>query len=90
MRLKDYAPYDTSVCGASAFILTVVNMVWYRGLRHPNTFYTAILPATLLDHLEDRCTGLHAIDYVDLPLIIQGYYSDASSMPVYINIIEDA
>ena len=34
--------------------------------------------------------GLHAIDSEKLPLIIQGYYADALSMPVYLNILEDA
>ena len=34
--------------------------------------------------------GLHAIDSVKLPLIIQVYYADALSMPVYLNILEDA
>ena len=71
MRLEDYALYDTGVRVSSAFILAVVDPVWYQELSHPTTFYTAVLPATLLDHIEDRCTGLHSIDTVDLPLIIQ-------------------
>ena len=89
MRLEDYAIYDTGVHGASTFILTVVDPFWYQELNHPTTFYTAILPTTLLNHLEDRCTGLNAIDASDLPMIIQGYYTDASRMPIYINMLED-
>ena len=90
MYLEDYALYNTVVRGASAFILGVVDPVWYQDLRHPTTFYTAVLPATLFDRLKDRCTGLHAIDAINLPFIIQGYYADASSMPVYINMLEDS
>ena len=88
--LKDHALYDTGVRSASAFILVVVYLVWYQELCHFTTFYTIILPATLLDHLKDCCMGLHSIDAVDLPLIIQGYYADAFSMPVYINMLKDA
>ena len=43
MGLKDYTLYDTGVYGASTFILTVVDTVWYQELRHPTTFYTAVL-----------------------------------------------
>ena len=87
MRLEDYTLYKMGVCSTSAFILAVVDSVWYRELRHPTTFYTTVLPATLIDCLKDRCTGLHFINVVNLPLIIQSYYADASSMPVYINML---
>ena len=36
-----------------------------------------------------RSTGLHAIKSFDLPLIIQGYYTDALSMHVYANMLEE-
>ena len=87
MRLEEYELYNTGVRGASSFILVVVEPVWYRKLRHPTTLYTAFLPATLLGHLEDHCIGLHTIHAVDLPLIIQGYYANALSMPMYINML---
>ena len=90
MRLKDYTLYNSGIHGASAFTLAVVDPVWYEELSHPTTLYTNVLPATLLDHLEDCCTGLHAINAVDLPLIIQGYYANYLSIPVYINMLEDA
>ena len=90
IRIKYYTLYDTGVHGASTFILAVVNNVWVYDLHNPTTFYTDVLPSALLEHLKERCTGLHTINTVNLPLIIQGYYTYASSMPLYINMLKDA
>ena len=76
--------------GASVFILTAVDDVWVCKLRDPTTFYTGVLPSDILKHLQECCKGLHAIKTVNPPLIIQGYYADASSIPVYVNIIGDS
>ena len=88
--IKDYAFYDTGVSSVAAFILASVNDVWFRELRDPTTFYTNVLTFALLAHIEERCTELHAIGASDLPLIIQGYYADILSMPVYVNMLENA
>ena len=64
--------------------------MWVCELRNPTKFYTNVLPSALLEHLEERCTGLHAINAIEILLIIQGYYSDASIMPINVNILEDA
>ena len=88
--LVDFSIYQAGIRETSAFILSVVDEVFYKELKDPITFYTDILPSTLLDHLELNCLGLHAIDAVDLPIVIQGYYADASSIPVYINMLEEA
>ena len=85
-----YALYEIGVRGTATFILAAANNMWFRELRDPTTFYTDILPSALLAHIEENGTGLHVIDAVDLPLIIQGYYADASSMTVNINTIKDA
>ena len=55
IRIKYYALYDTGICGASAFILAIVDNVWVRKLCNPTTFYTDVLPSELLEHLEECC-----------------------------------
>ena len=79
IHIKDYA-----------FILTVVDNVWVSELHNPTMFYTDILPSALLTHPEVICSGLYAIDAYNLLFIIQGHYTDASSIPVYVNMLEDA
>ena len=44
------------------FILTVVENTWVRKLHGSVTFYTAVAPYELLDHLNNLCGGLHAIN----------------------------
>ena len=90
IQIKDYSLYNTGVRGASVFILAVVDDVWVCEIRDTTTFYTDVLPSSLLKHLEDCCTGLYAIDTIKLPLIIQGYYTDASNMTVYVIMLKDA
>ena len=87
--LVDFSIYQAGIRETSAFILSVVDKVFYKELKDSITFYTDILPSTLLNHLELNCLGLHAIDAVDLPIVIQGYYAEASSIPVYINMLEE-
>ena len=86
----DYALYNTGVHNASAFILAVVVKVWVRKLCDLTTFYTNVLPSALVEHYEERCTRIHAINAINLLLIIQVYYVDVSRMLFYFNMIEDA
>ena len=70
--IKNYVLYDTGIRGAAAFILSIVDDVWVCKMRDTTTFYTDVLPSDFLTHLKEHCTGIYAIDSVDLPLIIQG------------------
>ena len=90
IRIEANALYNTGVYDDVAFLFSVADNVWVCKLRNSTKFYTDVLSSALLKNIEERCKGLHAINSVDLPLIIQGYYPDALSMPVYINILEDA
>ena len=90
IRIKDYTLYNTGVRDAAAFILAVVYDMWVRKLRNPTTFYTEVLPSAFLKYLKEDFTGFRSIDDVNLPLIIQGYYADSSSMPVYVNMIKES
>ena len=87
IRKVEYTLYDKGIYGASAFILAVIDDVWVCELRNPTKFYTNVLPSALLEHLKERCTGLHVINAIEVLLIIQGYYSDASIMPINVNIL---
>ena len=59
------------VCGASSFILTIVDDVYFGKLCDPTTFYTDVLPSSLLEIPEKRCTGLNVRNAINLLLIIQ-------------------
>ena len=72
ISIEDYSLFDTVVRGASAFILVVVDDVWIHKLRNHTIFYTDVLPSALIEHLEELCMVLYAIDTVDLLIIIQG------------------
>ena len=78
------------VHGASAFILAVVNNVWVREIRDSITFYTNVPSSALPKYIGEFCLGLHSINAINLPIIVQGFYSNASSMHVYANMLKDA
>ena len=48
--------------------------MWVRKLREPVTFYTAVAPFELLDHLQPLCGGLHALDVLAPQNTIQYYH----------------
>ena len=39
----------------------------------------------ILKHLECHCTGLHAIDAVGIPSVMQTFWTEAEGVPQYIN-----
>ena len=43
-----------------------------------------------MDHIQLRCDSLHALDVVNLTSEMITYYSDASGIAKYINMLNDA
>ena len=53
-----------------SFIMAVVDETWYKELEDPDTFYTKVTALKLLDHLTEFCAGLHTVDAVDIPQLM--------------------
>ena len=77
------APYTTQV-SAPAPTSPLPLLMTYGSTSYvtPPHFIPTFFPPLSSKMFNERCTVFHAINTVDPPFIIQGYYSDASSMPV--------
>jgi len=72
------------------FILGVIDDTYVRTLKDPTTYYTKVRPNSFLKHLRSTCGGLHSIDAVSLISDMQRYYETTTSIPEFINKLEDA
>ena len=70
--------------------MEVVDEMWYKELEDPDKFYTNVTALKLLDHLTEFCSGLHAVDAVDIPQVMKTLFSDSEGIPQYINMTEAA
>ena len=70
--------------------MAVVGETWYKELEEPDTFYTKVTALKLLDHLTEFCAGLHTVDAVDIPQLINSLYKDSEGVPQFINAMEAA
>ena len=61
--------------------MSVVDETWYKELEDADMFYTNVTVQQLLGHLEDPCTGLHAIDAVDIPSVMQTFWTEVEGVP---------
>lgn len=86
----DFASYEAAERASAKFVRDAVDELWYRDLRHPRAYYTAVSAKKLLAHLEANCGGLHPSELVSLPTEMMSYYQDAEGIPEYINMLEDA
>ena len=87
---SERALYDAANTGCVNFIISVVYDTCYKELDDAGTFYTNVTAQQLLENLEDHCTGLHAIDAVDIPSVMHKFWTEAEGVPQYINIMEAA
>ena len=55
-------------------ILAFVEDTWFRKMREPTTFYTAMALSELLDQLQTLCGGLHDINVLALQNEMQIYH----------------
>jgi hypothetical protein len=76
--------------GCRKFIRGVVEEVWIKELKDPDTYFHNMPSCDLLDHLKKNALGLHVIDISTLRTKMISYYENAASMPDYILIMEEA
>ena len=89
-KCSNLALYGATDTGRVNFIMSVVDKTCYKKLEDADTFYKNVTAQQLLKHLEDHCTGLHVIDAVDIPSVVQTFCTEAEGVPQYINIMEIA
>ena len=89
-RLDDYASYKAAKRSAAKFLLATVDETWYANLKDADTFYTKVLAIKLMAFLNTNSGGLHAVDMLTLRTNMCGYYTQASSIPQYIIMLEEA
>ena len=70
--------------------MAVVEETWYKELEDPDTFFTKVTALKILDHLTEFCAGLHMVDAVDIPQIVNSLYMDSKGVPQFINAMEAA
>ena len=56
--------------------------------RDYETIYSDVTTKLLMDQIQLRCGGLHAINVVGLTSKILTYYGDAAGIPKYINMLK--
>ena len=66
-------------------IMEVINKTWYKELKDPDKFYMIVADFKLLDNLAMFCSGLHAVDAVDILQLMKALYADAERIPQFIN-----
>ena len=65
-------------------------MIWYKELEDHDTLYTNVTAIKLLEHLTEFCSGIHTLDAVDIPQVMNTLCNDAEGIPQYINAMEAA
>ena len=70
--------------------MDVVSKTWYREIKTPTNFYTAVKALQFFMHLIANCGGLHETDAVIIQASMMKFYNNAKGIPQYINVIEEA
>ena len=89
-RQNDRAIYKTADTACKNFIMEVVDKTWYKELEDPDTFCTKFTALKLLDHLTKFCSGIHIVDAVNIPQLINTLFTDADGIPQFIDAMEAA
>ena len=63
---------------------------WKLSARFGTRIYTNFTDLKLLNHRTEFCSGLHAVDAVDILQLMKTLYSDADGISQFINLIETA
>ena len=82
--------HEAAKRGYCAFIINAIEGTWIPELQHVDTIYSDVTNKALMDHLQLCCSGIHAIDIVDITSEIITYYGDAAGVLKYINMLKDA
>ena len=89
-RRNDRALYKTVDTACKNFITEVADETWYKELKDPDTYYTNVIALKFLDHLTKFCSGLHTVDVVDIPQLMNTLFINADVIPQLINATEAA
>jgi hypothetical protein len=89
-HLDNYASYKAAKYGVAKLLHNVIDKIWYKDLKDPNTFYTKVTALEIIAHLEANSGGLHAIDIISLHSNMTQYYVQADGIPQFIVMMEDA
>ena len=89
-KRADRATYKTARQEMAQLVLAVVNDTWVREIRDTKTLYTNAAPKALLSHLQEWCTGRHALKLLAVHNEMQRYHLEVEGIPEYINMLEDA
>ena len=88
LKRNDRALYEMANRACINFVMKVVDKTWYKELKDPDRFYTNVTELQLLEHLTEFCLGLHSIDAVDIPQLMEKFFSDLKDILQFINTIE--
>ena len=61
-----------------------------QGARGPGYIYMNVTALKLLDHLTEFFSGLHTVDAVDIPQLMETIFIDANGISHFINAMEAA
>ena len=59
-----------------------------QGTRDPDTFYTEVTAINILENLTEFCAGLHTVNTVDIPQLVNELYKDLDGVPQFKNAME--
>ena len=86
----DRATFETARRETIQFVLAIITDTWVRELKDTDTIYTEVDPQDLFAHLQEGCTGRHALDLLALHNEMQHYHLEVKGTPEYITMLEDA
>ena len=66
--------YNAANKGCVQFIMHVLSETWYRELKSPTNFYTAVTDIKFFTHLISNCGGLHKTNYVTIQALMMKFY----------------
>ena len=89
-RQNDRALYKTAEIKCKNFIMEDIDETWYNELEDSYTFYTNATALKLLDHITKFCSGIHTVDAVDIPQLIETLSTCADGIPLFTNELEVA
>ena len=89
-QLDNYASYEAAERSAAKLLLATVDETWYADLKDTDTFYTKVLAIKIMAFLDTNSGGLHAVNMLNLRTNMHGYYTQATGIPQYIIMLEEA
>ena len=70
--------------------MEVVDKTWYKELEDLDTFYTNVTALKILDHPAEFFSGLHTVDFFDIPQLMKTLFTNVDGIPQLINTMKAA